>query len=188
MIQKQMPKPPLNCLLLGSPGRLPFLGHFRLLVKGDNCSVAITGRIGHKCAPTAAWDLAEAVQDSLRQAHGVDSQSLMRACWEQVLTLPRKELGPAQGRDLSMMMVAADADKRFLSAVGVSGIWEQSSAVVRKIAKKNTSQTNHPGIPKLPPKALHLASTNSQYFAATLDDVFANPTPKALAEAAGIQV
>jgi hypothetical protein len=157
------------------------------LVKGDNCSVAITGRIGHQSTPVAAWALAEVIQDALRQAQGIDSQSLMRACWEQILTLPRKDLGPDQGGDLSIMMVAADSEKRFLSAVGVSGIWEQSLTDLRRIAEKNTSQTNHAGIPKLPPKALQLAPTDNQYFAATLDDVFENPTRETLAKAAGIQ-
>lgn len=182
-----MTNPPLNCLLLGSPGQLPFIGHFRLLVKGDNCSVAITGRIGHQSTPVATWALAEVVQDALRQAQGIDSQSLMRSCWEQILTLPRKDLGPDQGKDLSIMMIATDSEKCFLSAVGVSSIWEMSSTGLQKIAEKNTVQTNHSGIPKLPPKALQLASTENQYFAATLDDVFENPTREALAKAAGIQ-
>lgn len=174
-----------NCHFLGSPGRLPFLGHFRLRVQGSDCQLDLCGRIGNNHPPEEASRLSGWVRQALAQAKGDDGPSLMRHCWEQVLTLPRKEFGPSKGSDLALLMVATDPNGRVLSAVGLSGIWQQTGNEIQEIANTMTVETQHPGIPKLPPKALNLATGDAQFFASPLGHIPANPTLSDLMTAAG---
>ncbi len=179
-------KPPPNCFLLGSPGRLPFLGHFRLSVSGENCQIDLCGRLGQESPPEEAWILAGRVAQTLAQAKGEDGPSLMRDCWERVLTIPRNKLGSTKGADLSLLLIAKDSSGHFLSAVGLSGIWQHSTEGIREIAAASTAETNHPGIPKLPPKVLKLAESDAVYFGAPLGHSISNPTPESLTKDAGL--
>ncbi len=179
-------KPPANCFLLGTPGRLPFLGHFRLRVFGENCQIDLCGRIGQQSPPEEAWILADRIAQALAQAEGGDGPSLMRDCWEKVLTFPRNKLGTDKGTNLSLLLIAKDSSGYYLSAVGVSGVWQQNAEGLQEIATASTAETNHPGIPKLPPKVLKLAASDAVYFGAPLGHQISNPTPETLMRDAGV--
>jgi hypothetical protein len=174
-----------NCHFLGSPGRLPFLGHFRLRVQGSDCQLDLCGRIGNNRPPADAWRLSAGVRQALSQANGDDGPSLMRHCWEQVLTLPRKEFGPDNGMDLALLLVATDPNGLYLSGVGLAGIWRQTGHELQEIANPMTVETQHPGIPKLPPKVLKLSAGKARFFASPLGQALANPTLPELMTAAG---
>jgi hypothetical protein len=129
--------------------------------------------------------LAGRIGQALAQANGDDGPSLMRDCWEKVLTLPRNKLGTDKGTKLSLLLIARDSSGYFLSAVGVSGVWQHSPEGLREIATDSTTETNHPGIPKLPPKVLKLTSSDAVYFGAPLGHQISNPTAESLLKDAG---
>ena len=130
--------------------------------------------------------MAGRIRQAIAQAKGDDGPSLMRDCWEKVLTLPRNKIGTNNGADLSLLLIARDSSGHCLSAVGLSGIWQHSAEGLREIATPSTAQTNHPGIPKLPPKVLKLAASDALYFGAPLGQPISKPTPESLMRDAGV--
>lgn len=181
-----MTSPHSSSVLLGSTERLPFLGHFKLRIECANCEADLAGRIGTKASPEEAWELACFVREALLGAQGDDALSLTRSCWEKLLVLPRPKLGSAQGKDLSLMVVAHDSNSTTLSAVGLDGIWQVDDTEAHSIAGLNNPETSHPGIPQLPPKVLNLAPTKDVFLGACLKETPQEASREGLLKRTGV--
>jgi hypothetical protein len=181
-----MTNSPSSSILLGSTGHLPFRGHFRLRIERDACRADLAGRIGHNTSPEEAWELACFIREAFQGAEGQDALSLTRSCWEQLLVLARPKLGPAEGQDLSLLIVAHDAKTSALSAAGLDGIWQVDESDPVAIAGQGTSEISHEGIPKLPPKVLNIGSSGATFFGACLKEGTEQPTRVELQRRTGV--
>ena len=119
---------PLEAWMVGDTGLLPFPGHFALRVEGRHAAMAIVGRVG------ADADLSEAFAASRRLASvlstaaagpwaDTDRHGLVRRAWQLLAELPGPRLGPAEGADLSLLLLAEDVRGMCVAGVGLAGVW-----------------------------------------------------------------
>ena len=148
---------PFSSILLGSTHPLPFQGHFRVRIGTPKCHADIAGRIAHEVSPEKSWAHATILHQTLIEAKGEDALSLIRDCWNRLLTLPRQKISPQKGQDLSLLICAQDDEISAISSVGLSGIWEDTGAEnLQVIADEQTEESSHKGIPQKAPKVLTL--------------------------------
>lgn len=107
----------MRALLVGTPGRTPFAGHFRGRAAAGGATLTWAGRVRGAHAPSEAWEAAEAARDALAglpTAPDVDRFALVDAAWEAL-----RGLGAA---DLSVLLVASDADGVVVAACGLGEV------------------------------------------------------------------
>jgi len=80
--------------------------------------------------------------------------------------MPRKDFGPKEGKELSLLMRAQDKEGGAISATGLEEIWLIDTAGTQQIANANTSESSHSGLPEHPPKALPFTEANSRFVGA----------------------
>lgn len=143
-------------LMLRGAGRFPFNGLFELTrVQGD-CWLSVAGRIAGSSAPEVTWDILVTVHEALADACAPDRLGALRTVWDRVLTLPRQALGPAQGKDLSLLLVATDPEGTSVAGVGLEMVWRWTPERVQPLVSPGHNLLAPPGIPTLPPGALTL--------------------------------
>lgn len=104
----------MRALLVGTPGRAPFAGHFRGRVARGPVSLCWAGRVKASHPPEAAWDAAEAARDALAplaDAPAADRFALVDAAWAALRTLGAP--------DLSVLLVAADEEGVVVAGSGL---------------------------------------------------------------------
>ena len=159
-----------RCFLLGSHTLRPHCGAFQGHLDLEYGSAEVVGRIGHTLHPVEALSLATHVLEVLRTVQGDDPLSLIRSCWETLLVMPRKELGPAAGADLSLLIVAEQDSRVALSAVGLDALWQVHPEGAQQLADPTTNETSHRGLPERTPKVLELPAVNQNFLARCLGD------------------
>ena len=112
---------------LGDGGLLPFLGHFRVEVRGPASVLRVAGRRAAGASVVDAHQAAAAIERALtcvvdRAVDAGNRHALLRALW-QVLT-PGDTLKEEIG-DLGLVAIAADREGVSLSGVGLVGAWYQ---------------------------------------------------------------
>ncbi len=152
-------KPPLPAaMMLGGIGRYPFNGIFEHGIATPGGRLHVVGRIGASSEPEATWEIVLQVHEALDGIDGEDRLALIRGAWDRVLTLPRQALGPAQGKDLSLFLVASDDTGTSVAGVGLDMIWQWSPERMLPLVAQDHPLLASPGIPQLAPGALTLDS------------------------------
>ena len=114
----------VDALLLGTPGRLPFVGHLRASAEGGRAWLRAAGRVFAGGDPVAAYEPARQVAAAIL---GIDTRgdrnALLWRAWEAVGALDPSVLGPEEGGDLSLLLVAGDPDGVGVAGVGLTAVW-----------------------------------------------------------------
>ena len=171
-----MHSPLHRCLLLGHPKGLPFLGHFYLHLKSETSSLEIAGSIAVENQPEEAWEIAQLLHAHLKTVTGASALELIRGCWDVLQTIPRKDFGPKEGKDLSLLMRAEDSNGGAISATGLAEIWVVDGKEARRIADATTSESSHAGLPEHPPKALPFSGEDALFLGVSLGQKTDAPT------------
>ncbi len=143
-------------LMLGGAGRYPYNGTFRRHWSQGEVRIDVAGRLAASSAPEKTWPAVVLVHQALAEVGGADRLSALRSVWEGVLTLPRHLLAPAQGGDLSLLMVASDPAGTSVAGVGLTQVWRWSPQRVTPLVPPGHPLPAPPGIPPPPPGALTL--------------------------------
>ena len=148
--------------MMGDALPLPFLGHFRSVLRCPYATLWLAGRIGV---------IADDVQEVFDVAHRLkavlsavtegkwaqtDRHGLLRGVWETIATIPAPELGSLEGADLSLLMVAQDRRGVGLSGVGLSGVWGRYDHGLVPMVEENHPLLSVPGRPETVPGVLTL--------------------------------
>lgn len=112
----------MRVMLVGSPGRTPFTGHFRGRSPAGSVTLFWAGRIRPSAAPAEAWEAAEQAAAALSGATGTDRFAWIESAWNRLRPLDRN--------DLSVLLVAQDADGTSVSASGLAALKADSIDVV----------------------------------------------------------
>lgn len=159
-----------RCFLLERTSLRPFCGTFSEHLLFGKGSAEIVGRIAHELEPEEALNVITRVLEALRTASGEDALSFIRSCWEALLVIPRRDLGDAEGADLSLLIVAQGESGIALSAVGLESLWLVNQDGPQQIAGPETVETSHRGLPERTPKALELTLVDQNFIARCLGD------------------
>ncbi|MSQ02922.1 MAG: hypothetical protein EXR71_13690 [Myxococcales bacterium] len=115
----------MRALLVGTPGRTPFAGHFRGRATAGGGTIAWAGRVRGAHAPGEAWEAAEAARDALAGLSSTvdaDRFALVDAAWAAL-----RQLGAA---DLSALLVAGDAEGVVVAACGLGEVRADGAVAV----------------------------------------------------------
>ncbi len=142
--------------LLGDPGRMPFVGHFRVsfLAKPDGrASLAAAGRIASESGLVPGFRAAREVESALLGlcTSGVhDRNELLRRAWTALMDIAACDLGPVGGTDMTIILAARDARGMGIAGVGLSGVWGWSGDLPGELIP--LVEGAHPllGVPGLP--------------------------------------
>ena len=118
-------------LLLGDPGRMPFVGHFHLGFHTERASLAVAGRVAAESGVVSGFRAAREVEGALlgMVTHGAkDRNDLIRRAWTVLSDIASCDLGPSGGADLSLLLAARDGRGMGIAGVGLSGVWGWSGA------------------------------------------------------------
>jgi hypothetical protein len=143
-----------RALLVGGGGRFPYNGHFRLRLVSGETVLDVAGRIGASLPPEEAWPGVVSMFKLLRHAIGIDRVEMSRSVWDLLASVPPERLGPREGRDLSLLVVAADPDGVIISGVGLGGLLGLVGARARPVVPPTHPLLGEPGLPQGPPRAL----------------------------------
>jgi len=110
---------------LGDPGALPFLGHFRVEVRGPGSVLRVAGRVAADADVVEAHQAAAEVERAVRSVVGASTDAgsrhaLLRALWQ---TLQPGKVLERDAVDLGLVAIAADREGVSLSGVGLTGAW-----------------------------------------------------------------
>lgn len=166
-------------LLLGDPGRAPFAGHARARVVGPRATMTAAGRVAAGAGLVVAYGAARALEEVLHRAAGPgDRNAMLRRAWEALEALPAAALGPEGGADLSLLLVAEDAEGIGVAAVGLAALWGELGGQLLPLVEGKHPLLCPPGRPSRTPGVLTLDLAPERLVGcpASLD-----PTPPALA-------
>jgi hypothetical protein len=106
-----------TALLLGEPGRLPFLGHFRFRCERGAVRLSGAGRVAARADAESAFAAARAIEQVLARAEGADRRAILRDAFS------RMTAG-------ELILVAQDATGAEAAAIGIEAWWAVSSSGV----------------------------------------------------------
>jgi hypothetical protein len=109
-----------TALLLGEPGRLPFLGHFRFRCERGAVQLSGAGRIAARADAERAFAAAREIEQVLARSEGADRRAIVRDAWARI--------SPAD--DLALVLVATDAHGADAAATGIGAWWGMTPAGV----------------------------------------------------------
>lgn len=107
-----------RCVMLPSDGRLPWAGH--LACAGPGWAAAI--RVGRRHGPLIAWDAVCSVQATLAALSTDPGPDWLTAAWAALGGLGAR-LGPAEGDDLSAILLSTDDRGHWAACAGLSHAW-----------------------------------------------------------------
>jgi hypothetical protein len=112
--------------LLGDPGRMPFVGHFRVGIQADSASLAVAGRVGAEAGLGPGFRAAREIEGALMGMRTVavrDRNDLLRRAWTALWDMAACDFGPQAGADLTIVLAARDTEGMGIAGVGLSGVW-----------------------------------------------------------------
>ena len=136
----------MRALLVGSPGRAPFTGHFRGRWAHGGAELAWSGRIRGSGSPEEGWAAAEAAREAFLAvcaalgagAAGGDRFAAIQTAWTALRSL--------ESSDLSVLLVAADGEGVAAAACGL----EELRGDGRVLAPPGHPLYDEPGIREKP--------------------------------------
>lgn len=175
----------LPALLLGDPGRTPFVGHLRARVDAGGCWLVIAGRLAAGAGIEGAYGPARNLEMALRAVTGSERHELLWMAWEALEAMPAEALGPDGGADLSLLLAAGDATGVSLAGVGLAAVWGRSADRWSPLVEGRHPLLAPPGRPARKPGALDLDARPSLVLGCPshLDPV--PPAPETLAARCG---
>lgn len=155
-----------KALLVGSAGRYPFNGHFRVSVPGEVGAVLhVAGRVGSSTTPEQSWPGVLTLYKALHLVKGRSRVEMSRNLWDLLLTIPPERLGGSEGRDLTLLAVAEDPEGLLISGVGLGGLMGMVEPRARPVVPPTHPLLGEPGLPTGPPRALAPRLTAEAYVA-----------------------
>ena len=145
--------------LLGDSGRMPFVGHFRTAVSGDDVCLAAAGRIAAGSGITTAFRAARQIESALHgiQVNGVkDRNALLRSAWSVIADIAEGDLGPDGGADLSVIFACADNAGVGIAGTGLGGVWSWEDNALQPLVMDDHPLLGPPGRPAEVPGVLTL--------------------------------
>ena len=109
-----------TALLLGEPGRLPFLGHFRFHREHGNVRLSGAGRVAARADAERAFAAARAIERLLARSEGADRRAILRDAWSRI----------SAADDLALLLVATDPHGADAAATGIGAWWGMTAAGV----------------------------------------------------------
>jgi hypothetical protein len=137
-------------LLLGEPGRLPFLGHFRFSCAKGGVRLSGAGRVAARDDAESAFAAARRIEQAFAEIDAGDRGGAIREAWSRLLGLPRSGFGSRGGNDLAVLLVAEDESGVEATARGIGALWGMTSAGVTS-ALEAKALLGEPGLaPEMP--------------------------------------
>jgi hypothetical protein len=151
----------LSVLLLGDPGAMPFVGHFRLSLRGPSSAFYAAGRVGSAGGVEGGYAAARSIETTLHSvmepaAHTLDRNRLLLRAWELLGGLRPEHFGAAFGRDLTLLMGAVDPQGVGVAGVGLSMVWVRHPWGLRPLVDPEHPLLAPPGRPLRVPGVLTL--------------------------------
>ena len=104
-----------TALLLGEPGRLPFLGHFRFRCERGTVRLSGAGRVAARADAESAFAAARAIEQALARSEGADRRAILRDAFS------RMQAG-------ELILVAQDATGTDAAARGIEAWWGMTTS------------------------------------------------------------
>jgi hypothetical protein len=144
----------LGAYLHGTPGRLPFVGHFRVSKTWDALSFSVAGSIAQRTELSTAFQAArnlESVLHSLNMSEFADRHVLMNSVLTAINSLDLSTLGPDHGQDLCLILVAKDTAGMGIAGLGLGGVWSWANDALQPLVTDTHPLLCGPGLqPRLP--------------------------------------
>ena len=121
----------------GSPGRLPFVGHFRARMDTPNLKLAVAGSIANRSNVEVAFRAARLLETTLNSVNieqYADRHDALNAVWARIVELDGCDLGSERGNDLSVLFAVTDQHGTGIAGVGLGGVWAWQSAQLLPLA------------------------------------------------------
>jgi hypothetical protein len=162
-----------TALLLGEPGRLPFLGHFRFRGERGDVRLSAAGRLAARSDAERAFAAARGIEQVLARAEGHDRRAILRDAWGRIA-----ELGASTqaGNDLAIVLVAEDASGVDAAAAGIGAWWGMTTS----------GATVELALPSAMPSSLAIESATMAVVGAPAGLVLAAPTRDDVAARCGV--
>lgn len=109
----------MQVVMPGSPGRTPFAGCVRGVRQEGGLTLGWAGRIAASAGPVEAWEAAEALRDTLAVIAPGPRDAWLRGVFQALPLLPPRWIDRG---DLSLLLVARDADGVRLTGVGLADV------------------------------------------------------------------
>ena len=152
----------------GSPGRLPFVGHFRAQMDTPNLKLAVAGSIAHRSGVAVAFRAARLIETTLKSIsldQYTDRHNALNAAWAQIIELDGCDLGPELGNDLSVLFAVADQHGTGIAGVGLGGVWAWQAAQLLPLATGDHPLLSHAARPPRLPGILALDDSHHRFVA-----------------------
>jgi hypothetical protein len=149
----------VGAYLLGDPGRLPFIGHFRVVIQTESITLAAAGRVGARDGTVPGFRAARLVEGAL---HGIKTEDLLGRndlllrAWTTLLDIDRCDLGPSDGADFSILLAARDSDGMGIAGTGLGGVWGANDSTLIPLVEGDHPLLKDQGLPLEIPGVLTL--------------------------------
>lgn len=180
---------PLTAHLHGSPGRLPFIGHFRAAARSGPVAFSVAGAVAARSEPQIAFDAARAVEAAFRAdllEGAADKVAVLGRVWEAILGIDERVLGPHQGRDFVALLAVVDEHGVGIAGPGLGGVWAWEDGGLTALVHGEHPLLGPPGRPERLPGILSLDEAHSRVVAVAHDHPVPNIQFSGLARRCGV--
>ena len=165
-----------SAFLHGDPGRLPFLGHFRVQRAFQGGHLSAAGRIRSQGDVVSAFRAARRVESAIRSTaveNEHDRHHVLAAAWQQIHSIDACDLGSESGDDLVVLFVVQDAQGTGISGMGIGGVWALANDQFEPLVQGQHPLLSGPGRPEQLAGVLTLDVPHSSIVAVPFD----HPSP-----------
>ncbi len=147
-----------GALLAGRGGRWPFAGYFRgSMDLADGAWLSWAGRVDAGSDPVVGWRAARVLAGAIERGGTIQAERrrALSILWDRLDAVDRQTLGEAGGADLSLLLVACDAQGASVSGVGLGAVYTlDEGAGARPWVTGHHPLLGPPGLPRTRPGAL----------------------------------
>ncbi len=175
--------------LHGTPGRLPFIGHFRSMRQHEGLRVAVAGSISSREDVSTAFRAARLIETTINGVNlngFIDRHVALNAVWSSICNINDQALGPNLGADLCALFAVSDAEGTGIAGVGWGGVWSWQANALEPLAVGEHPLLGEPGRPDRLAGILTLDNAPQRFVAISKDNVSSPPVLDGLAQRCGI--